>query len=274
MNRYVARGRITRTHPRVYSIGHAPISRDAIWLAAVDAGGPGAVLSGFAAAELWGISRAPARAIDVLVPRRHEPIAGARVHATRSLDIEDVTQRRRVPVLRVERLLVELADGCTEGQLCALINEARHRRVLNRRRLGRVMRRHRNRVGHARLLRALAMLDSGSAGFRSRWEEQVAGRVAAPLEVMRLICTRTVIAGVSLEPDIRFPDLHLIVEIDGPDHDRESQRRQDESNDRKLASVGILVVRIHWSDEDGGVARANAEIERRCTELRRNTLDR
>lgn len=261
--RMVKAGHAMRVYPGVYALGHAPVSNEARWMAAVDAVGPDAVLSGRAAAALWRIDRAETTRIDVIVERRHRPISGIHVHQTRCLRPDDVTMVRGIPVLRVERLLVELADHHDEGRLCAWLDEARHRRVLHRQRLDEVMTRHSRRRGHARLERALAMLDDGSAGHRSRWEEATIARVETPAGVTRLVCTRVRIGARSCEPDLYVPELQLVVQVDGPDHDRPNRRREDRRLDADLEDANVTTIRIHWADEDAGVARANAEIRRR-----------
>ena len=48
-----ARGVLHLQYPGVYSVGHAVLSREGRWLAAVFAGGLGAVLSHLSAAALW-----------------------------------------------------------------------------------------------------------------------------------------------------------------------------------------------------------------------------
>ena len=53
----VARGALYRRHRGVYSLGPAPLSREAGWLAAVLAAGPGSALSHGSAGELHAVSR-------------------------------------------------------------------------------------------------------------------------------------------------------------------------------------------------------------------------
>lgn len=108
------------------------------------------------------------------------------------------------------------------------------------------------------------MLDDGSAGFRSRWEEQVIGQLVRIPGVEQRICTSAVVAGVAMEPDAWYPDLALIIEADGPDHDRPNRRRAGQCRDRRLAAAGVTTIRIHWSAERDGLRRANEEI-RKCT---------
>src|SRR5688500_8790012 len=61
-------GRLHRLHVGVYAVGHRPSSREARWMAAVLACGPGAVLSHRSAATLWGFREAETRNTDVTIP--------------------------------------------------------------------------------------------------------------------------------------------------------------------------------------------------------------
>src|SRR5215510_11143322 len=68
----IAIGRLHVMHLGVYAVGHSLVSRHGMWMAAVLAAGPGAVLSHDAAAALWQI-RDPGRSTpDVTAPRRLE----------------------------------------------------------------------------------------------------------------------------------------------------------------------------------------------------------
>lgn len=71
-------------------------------------------------------------------------------------------------------------------------------------------------------------------------------------------------AGVSIEPDLYYPTLELMVEIDDWSHDRPTTGRQGAANDRRLTADGVTVVRIRWDAIDEGVGRANREIVERC----------
>jgi hypothetical protein len=60
----VADGLLHRIHPGVYAVGRPSTPREGRWMAAVLAGGDGAVLTHDSAAELWGIRR-PRRRVTV-----------------------------------------------------------------------------------------------------------------------------------------------------------------------------------------------------------------
>ena len=63
-------GALLREHPGVYRVGHRAPSVEARYLAAVWACGEGAVLSGRAAAHLWGLVKGRAPAPEVTAPQR------------------------------------------------------------------------------------------------------------------------------------------------------------------------------------------------------------
>ena len=108
VKRRVAAGRLHRIHRGVYAVGHAALSDEGRWMAAVLACGESAVLSHRSAARLWGILPAsgrgrsgPARGcVDVTVPgnggraRRQ----GIRVHRSITLSPAHCTIRTGIPV--------------------------------------------------------------------------------------------------------------------------------------------------------------------------------
>lgn len=105
--RWSAKGLLHREFRGVYRFGHRAPSTVARYLAAVLACGPGAVLSGLAAAHHYGLRRDPAGRIEVAVPadRRHPGIDTRR----RALTPRVVTRWGGIPILTVPALVVELA---------------------------------------------------------------------------------------------------------------------------------------------------------------------
>src|SRR4051812_39554093 len=63
-------GALIREYQGVYRVGHRAPSVEAHYLAAVKACGPGAVLSGLAAAHLWGLVRGRVPAPEVTAPTK------------------------------------------------------------------------------------------------------------------------------------------------------------------------------------------------------------
>src|SRR5204862_3945078 len=64
----LANGRLQRIHAGVYAVGHACVTREGRWLAAVLACGRGAVLSHRDAAALWGFADYAQGPIELTVP--------------------------------------------------------------------------------------------------------------------------------------------------------------------------------------------------------------
>ena len=88
VRRRVGSGALLREHPGVYRVGHRAPSVEATFLAAVWACGEGAVLSGRAAAHLWGLLKGPAPAPEVTAPRSGASKASPPARA-RSIESDD-----------------------------------------------------------------------------------------------------------------------------------------------------------------------------------------
>jgi hypothetical protein len=100
-------------HRGVYAVGHRRLRIEGIWMAAVLACGPGAVLSHRDAAALWDIRPNGRSDTDVTVPTTagRSKRKGITVHRTRTLSITDsVLTRRAIPVTSPARTLIDLAD--------------------------------------------------------------------------------------------------------------------------------------------------------------------
>ena len=116
----LARGRLHRLHTGVYAVGHAVVTGEGRWMAAVLASGPEAVLSHRAAAALWGIRRV-AHPLEVSCPRlRRRP--GIRSHWSR-LPADEITVEDGIPVTTPARTLFDLAGVVPLAQLQRAVKE-------------------------------------------------------------------------------------------------------------------------------------------------------
>lgn len=110
VKRRVGAGRLHRIHRGVYAVGHAGLSRESRWMAAVKACGEGAALSHRSAAELWALLSPRAGLVHVTVPgyagrgRRD----GIRIHRSSSLTEAVTTARDRIPVTDPARTISDL----------------------------------------------------------------------------------------------------------------------------------------------------------------------
>ena len=117
-------GALLRVHPSVYRVGHDAPSIEATYLAAVRACGPGALLSGRAAAHLLGLTkrrRAPRPEVTARTERR---VAGVATRRCRKLEPADGMTWRGVPVTTVARTLVDVAASLSLDDLARACHEA------------------------------------------------------------------------------------------------------------------------------------------------------
>jgi len=149
ISKRVRAGRLHRVHRGVYVVGHRSTSRETHWMAAVRAGGKGAVLSHLAAAALWGLLKPDDGPIDVTVPSHNGRMRrdGIRIHRCASLagaalvlhpdrePIPATTLREGIPVTAPWRTIDDLRraaggpEGTVNDKLCRrAVREAELRR--------------------------------------------------------------------------------------------------------------------------------------------------
>ncbi|HEY6887388.1 MAG TPA: DUF559 domain-containing protein [Solirubrobacter sp.] len=213
------------------------LSREARWLAAVFAAGERAALSHLAAAELWRIARMRGP-ITVIAPRKVR-IEGVRVYRCNRIDPRDVTIRNGIPVTTVARTIVDLAETLTVERLTNVMYEAAHWNRLDldavRACAARLIGRH----GLAVLEEAIDAHLKGSAGTKSDKEDAFHALLGD--DVPRPIANVKVLG---YEVDAYWPELRLVVEVDGPGHERPRARRRDRKRDRDLRAAGYDVLRF------------------------------
>jgi hypothetical protein len=125
IKRWCAGGLLRRVHLGVYAFGHAAPSLRADLMAAVLAGGEGAVVSHASAAHAFGLLAAPPSWPEVTVPTtagRGRPCI--LVHRVRAIDPRDVTARAGVPMTVVARVLLDLSPRLAPASLTRACHEA------------------------------------------------------------------------------------------------------------------------------------------------------
>ena len=102
-------------------------------MAAVLAGGPGAVLSHASAAAAWDLRRSASGLIHVTVPSGagRERRAGLRLHRSATLTSRDVAEVRGVPVTSVARTIIDLSRTLKGRELEALVDRADQRGIVD-----------------------------------------------------------------------------------------------------------------------------------------------
>ena len=237
----VARGTLIREYRGVYRVGHRAPSLEAGYLAAVRACGEGALLSGRAAAHLFGLLRGPAPNPEVTAPTERR-VEGIGTRRSRHIDARDATTWNQIPVTTVARTLVDVASVLGVDELARACHEAgvRHRTapadveaVLARRPRSR---------GAANLRRILrgdvrVTLSKLEARFLSRLDEAA----LPPPETNPAAGGRRV--------DCRWPDRRLTIELDGYRyHHSRHAWEQDRRREREARARGEEFRRYTYGD--------------------------
>jgi len=245
----VASGRLLRVHAGVYAVGHAPLTRDGHYMAAVLACGPDAALSHRSCADKRGLRRTSRSAIDVTTARQGgRSHRGIDAHTSTTLLPRDVETVDAIRCTSVARTLLDLSAveprrgverAYDQADVLALLDAARIDDILSRA------------SGHrgAAVLRAVHE-DRARAGTltRSELEEHFLALCRATPDVPR----PQVNAWIALEPtgleaDFLWREQRLIAEVDGRAvHTTARAFEHDRRRDQRLLLAGFGVVRFTW----------------------------
>jgi very-short-patch-repair endonuclease len=250
VDRRVAQGRLVAVHRGVYAVGHAHLTREGTWMAALLAAGPAAALSHRSAAIAWALLPATAgeRAVHVVLPGIHgcRGPAGVAVHRSRTLGPADVAVRDGLALTAPERTLEDLALGRTgERELRRMVDQAEALGLLRRP------------LDTTRRPRLRAALDAGPPLTRSELEDRFLALVDAHglprPRVNALVGAYTV--------DFLWPDARLVAETDGFAHHRGRDAfARDRRRDRELQVAGLRVVRFTHADVTEDAAHVAATL--------------
>jgi len=236
VRRWVATGYLVPVLPRVYAVGHVAQDERARMFGLVLFAGPEAALSHGTAAHWRGWLRYPIRVAHVSTPRRiRTRLRGVTVHDRRRFDREPVDG---VPCTRVTQTLLDLA--ATEP--LKLVHRALAQLDFERKLEADAIRAAcgRGRPGSAALTRALHTYMPQLARTRSDLEDDflfLCARHKLPLPEVNVL-----VDGV--EVDCYWPDLDLIVELDGVgNHGTAAQRARDQERSLRHRANGRQVVR-------------------------------
>jgi predicted transcriptional regulator of viral defense system len=242
VERAVASGRLHRLYRGVYAVGHTELSQRGGCLAAVLAVGPGAMLSHYSAAWLWGLwngSPAPFE-VTAFVPRRHRSPNGVKRHRARNLDEEDRGLVDGIPVTSVARTLLDLAWKLRSDQLRRVLARAEDLKLLDLDAIDDVIERNRGHHGAKRLRYALAIYER-PIWTRSEFER----RFVEHLVAAGLPRPATGWNEVGHEIDVYWPDLRFGIELDSfATHGNREAFETDRERDLDFALAGIKTIRV------------------------------
>jgi predicted transcriptional regulator of viral defense system len=179
-------GLLHRVHRGVYAMGHARLTSEGRWMAAVLACGEGAVLSHQSAGELWKIRQSRGQAseavsIEVAIPRARgaRSRTGLMVHRVPTLRAGETTARDGIPVTSPARTILDLARRLPLRQLERAVDEAERLRLCTQGDLEEIVRAHLGRAGAGALAALLREHRAGSTATRNSFEERFFARAGA-----------------------------------------------------------------------------------------------
>ena len=236
----VRSGWLRRRHRGVFIVGPVE-SPHAEAMAAVLAVGGDALLSHYPAAVLWEI--VPQRTVMpqvTLVGRDARGPDDVRVHRIRRLHPQDATRHNTIPVTSPARTLLDLATHLTHRDLTRAVEEAQVRQLVTDRCLNEQFMRYPNHRGTPALREAI---QTEPALTRSEAER----RLLELIRAARLPTPQTNVRTGRHEVDFLWPDLNLIVEVDGyAFHSSRAAFERDRQRDAELGAQGYRVVRVTW----------------------------
>jgi very-short-patch-repair endonuclease len=237
----VRSGVLLLEYPGVYRVGHRAPSREARYLAAVKACGPGAVLSGRAAAHLHALIKGPPPPPEVTSPTERR-IEGILTRRSRTLDPRDVTEIHNIPTTTVARTLVDLAAVLSPDALARACHEAGILHGTTPAHVEAVLKRRPNSPGAAALR---AILHGDVHVTLSKLER----RFLKQLKAAGLPLPETNRPAGGRRVDARWPAHRLTVEVDGYRYHRSRHAwEQDRRREREARARGDEFRRFTYGD--------------------------
>jgi hypothetical protein len=246
-----AAARLHRQYQGVYSlVPREMLKREGLWMAAVLACGPGAVLSHRSAAALLELRDWGGTKIDVTVPgrsrRRHEGIA---VHCSTKLTAKDVTVVNNIPCTSAARTLLDLAEVVTMRQLERSFDQAEIAEVFDLKAIQDQLARNPTRAG-AKAVREV--LETHYIGRTPTWSENEEALLAItrPLGIPDPETNKFVIlddGGPPIRVDFTWPEQRVAIEADSRKWHLTRQRfESDRQRDQRLIAAGWTIIRTTW----------------------------
>jgi very-short-patch-repair endonuclease len=251
------RGRLHILYRSVYAVGHRDLSAEGWWMAAVLAGGEGAVLSHRSAAALWGVRKTMRAATDVTVGRHRRLRPGLQFHWTQ-LAPDELTRECGIPVTTVPRTIFDMAAILPPSHVESAINEAEVRRLTDPLSLSDLLSRYPGRRGSRTIRAILAEHELGVGITREELEHRFREFIDQHGLPRPRFNHHIHVGGRLIEADCVWEGQRLIVELDGrATHGTAKAFEDDRARDRALSVAGWRVIRITWRQlhgDPGGLA--------------------
>ncbi len=246
----------------MYALGHAELGQYGRLMAAVLAGGPGALLSHQSAGDLSEILRTSSALIHVTTPnRRRRRLENIVFHRARELHLSDRTIKHGIPLTALPRTLLDLSECVPPNRLRQAIEQSERIGLFDLTQINQLIERSRGRHGLKLLTALLAQLaDAGPPpDLRSANEQRFRDlclEYGVPTPSFNVVVCGHLV-------DAYWPRQQLVVEIDayGTHSDRETFE-SDRERDVALRLEGISVLRFTDRRISGNAANVAATVLR------------
>jgi very-short-patch-repair endonuclease len=233
----VERGSLYRIFRGVYAVGRPEVSRFGWWIGAVLACGPGAVLSHWSAAALWGILPSSRGPIHISSSSDHE-VRGIKSHR-RVLEPGDVTVQHNIPVTSPIRTLIDIAGELTRDELEGAVSAADKLGLTDPEELREACE---GRIGITGVPKLSHTLDRRTYVMTETELERrflpISRRAGLPLPLTQVHVT-------GFRVDFYWPGLGLVVETDGLTYHRTpAQQAKDRVRDQAHVAAGLIPLRF------------------------------
>jgi predicted transcriptional regulator of viral defense system len=246
-----AAGQLHRIHHGVYSlVPRELLKREGLYMAAVLACGPGAVLSHRSAARLHGLRNYDYHRIEVTVPGRSTRThTGVLVHRSTTLTQADVTVVNHIPTTTIARTLFDIAACITPRQLERAFDQADAMQVLDLNEIRDQVARNPTRPAAKAVKHLLKTHYIGSTPTENEFEEKFLA-LTRSLKLPDPTPQFWIDPGDGEPPiraDFAWPDRKIVVETDGEKtHGTRRAFETDRRRDQRLAAAGWTVIRTTW----------------------------
>ncbi|MDQ3729329.1 MAG: type IV toxin-antitoxin system AbiEi family antitoxin domain-containing protein [Actinomycetota bacterium] len=240
VGRRVRQGRLHRIHAGVFAVGRPTLTLEGRWMAAILAGGNGALLSEATAVACYDLSAFPGSSIHITIPRRGgHGRDGIVFHRPRVLHEADIAEHDGFPVTSIARTLLDICATRRAHDVQRCYERAEKLRLLDMNALHEILERCRGHRGIGQLRRLAA------------YDPTLAARTRSELEMLFLdICRRAELPMPSVnvvvegfEVDAYWAAAKLVVELDGyAFHSDRAQFERDRLKIARLKVAGIDVV--------------------------------
>lgn len=242
IGRRVRNGRLLRSHPGVYIVGHAAATELGDETAALLACGPMAMLSHHSAATIWGVRPGIARPIHIVVPEQDfgtRGLEGVVVHRSTILRPRDIQTHEDLPVTSPARTMLDIAATLPEKDLGYILEEGLRRKLLKEADVYELLTRA---GGHPGRQTLTSLMTHRTGNFT----ESVAQRQLLELiHKAQLPTPETEVPLLDYRADLFWRDLNLVVEVDGHDfHSTRAAIERGHRRDARLRTAGYTVIRF------------------------------